>query len=271
MLHRIRLVARVLAALVVPLAIGGFALVATEENPAYAYRWSGADGDERYAEDALRQCEAVGAARGVARLVASAEIAAATTACEEMRASTAPPLDRAEMVRRPISKVGTTVDEARLAVFAYAAAVAVGAILAALGLGRVGAGMLLTSFLLAYYQDLLPQVVAGSVPPALLFLACASWTEPRTPSDRTAAWILTLGVVPITAGWMALHVLSIGSGRSDVRLNVAAVIVAIAWATTGIPLGVLVQRMPDRKLVPSIGILALGLATAFTVFVALAG
>ena len=124
-------------------------------------------------------------------------------------------------------------------------------------------------------------MLGASLPFLGLFLACAPRGDgPRTPSDSRAALIISLVLVPPVSVAIVLLSFNSGSGRTNVRLEVAFALSALAWATTGVPLAALVHRVRDtaappadqpRMLVARMAISALILATSLAFFGAIAG
>ena len=161
------------------------------------------------------------------------------------------------------------------------ATLALGGLIAALGLGRIAAGLLMIPCLLAYRGDLLPIALAASLPGVALFLTCAHYGDgPRTPSDSRAALIVSFVLVPLISVAIVLLSINSGSGRTNVRLSVAFALCALAWGTTGIPLSTFIHRVraaaggqaePPRVLIPRVAISVLILATAASFAGAIAG
>lgn len=284
MARNLRTAARVLVLLLIPLAVVSVGPMNEVQNPGLSDYWGSSDDEYgRYLERDLHVCENVDAAHELVRVIASEQLEHAAAACAELRASTGDARERvnANAVERSrtFDELTRRVIDGRAGLTLFAVIVALGALVAALGLGRIAGGLLLVPLAFAYHAELLPLVLAASVPVLALFLACAHYgDEPRTPSDMRAAAIVALVLVPLVSVAMVLFSLNSGSGRVNVRLGVTLALVALGWFTTGIPLVTLIHRAraaspaePPRMRLARVAVSVLILATAASFAGAIAG
>lgn len=279
MLARLRIAARILAFLVIPLAAGG-AYRALDEvrNPAIidSY-WSESDDEyQRYLDQELHRCDDVDVAHPLVGILAGDALEQGRAACAEIRGSTGDATTRVranEVERsRVFFELRRGVDEGLEALVLFAVVLGFGGLLAALGLGRIAAGLMLVTYAHAHRVGLLPLIMVASLPFLALFLACAHYGKtPRTPSDHRAATIVSLVLVPVVSIAIVLMSFNSGSGRINVRLGFTLVVTALAWFTTGVPLSVLIRRSraaftppaePPRMRLARVALSALILATA---------
>jgi len=185
---------------------------------------------------------------GLRGLVASAERAELTRACDAYRSSGADTSPERASVE--IARAGALVQVAErgafLALLWVSVALALAALLGALGLGRLGA---MIAIVPTGVSALLVGLAVVLVPSGLVViaaaLASAPWGEDdrtRRPRDATAAVITSLLLVPpavlltLAAGWAA------DSYHLERRLTEAVVVAALGWALAGVPTLVYVRR-----------------------------
>ena len=288
----LRTAGRVLSALFV-LAMAGAAFTTIQLSHALPHPRSGYGSDPDDVQDQIRSACARSTDTGVRAFFARAQRAELGRTCAAIAGEPAadpslPAYQVAEAVRRQGYRVSRAHQDVVVQclhevsfLLVVCGVLGLASLVAAVGLGKLGAGFAAIGLALVIAQPALAPVVAPAAIVVLATaLASARWKAdegPPRPRAATAALVVSLLLVPLAtfavlgAGWAQ------DSYRLEKRLMFTAIVALVGWAFAGVPALVLAARArralkehPDlgggaRITVARIAVVVLGLATAVAI------